>query len=484
MSSSPVDSPTTAKIPDQRMVPSFSDNPLDDRRVLVLGLGASGNAAARLALALGATCQALDGDTNEGLEEAADQLRSLGATACLAWGQEQPLPPADLIVISPGIAPHSPLGRLAWAAAAPVISELEFGARYCTCPVLAVTGTNGKTTTVELTTHLLANMGLRVQSAGNIGLPVSACALASGDLDFLVVEVSSFQLEAVDRFQPAAAALLNVTPDHYDRHGGPEPYLAAKLALLRRMSVANRVVLRGDLMATPGIRQALAGMTGKPLLFAARPDERCDFFADDRTMYERRGGDVVPLAELDELALVGRHNIENALAALALLRAAGQSPQRGAGGLRTFRPSRHRLELVAEHNGVRFVNDSKATNVDALCRALETVGATHPGQRILLVAGGVDKDIDFSAVLPMLENQVREAFLIGTCRARLAKEWQGVVSCQQFLTLEEAVSAASAAARPGDLVLLSPGCASQDMFRNYAHRGDQFRALVKRRAGE
>jgi UDP-N-acetylmuramoylalanine--D-glutamate ligase len=376
------------------------------------------------------------------------------------------------------------LGKLAHATGSPVISELEFGARYCACPLLAVTGTNGKTTTVELTTHLLAGVGLRVQSAGNIGLPLSACALTSGDLDALVVEVSSFQLEAVERFRPAAAALLNVTPDHYDRHGGPEPYLAAKLALFRRMPAADRIVLRRDLIEQPAISRILSAMSGAPLLFAAEPDDRCTFFADGHAMYERRDGTIVRLAGLDELALVGRHNIENALASLALVRAGGQSPQRAAAGLHTFRPSRHRLELVAERDGVRYVNDSKATNVDALCRALETVADTHLGRRVLLLAGGVDKDIDFSAVLPMLENQVREAFLIGTCKGRLAKEWQGVVSCQQFLTLEEAVSAASTAARPGDVVLLSPGCASQDMFRNYAHRGDQFRALVKRRAGE
>ena len=190
------------------------------------------------------------------------------------------------------------------------------------------------------------------------------------------------------------------------------------------------------------------------------------------------------LAGIDELALAGAHNVENALAALAVVRAAGYCPEQAARALADFRPSRHRLELVAERDGVRFINDSKATNVDALCRALETLAATTPGRHVLLLAGGVDKDIDFASALPWLEKQVRAAFLIGTCKNRLANEWHGVVSCREFLTLDAAVAAAVAAARPGDVVLLSPGCASQDMFQNYAHRGDQFRALVERRAGE
>jgi UDP-N-acetylmuramoylalanine--D-glutamate ligase len=454
------------------------------QRVLVLGLGVSGVAATRLARQLGADCVALDGGSGEKLAALGSELAACGATVELGWPAERDLPPADLIVISPGISPRSPLGRRAYASGTPVVSELEFGFRHCQCPIVAVTGTNGKTTTVELTTHLLASSGLRVQAAGNIGLPLAECALSSAQYDLLVVEVSSFQLEAVDRFRPHAAALLNVTPDHYDRHGGHAPYLAAKLAMLRNLPESSRMVLRHDVAELPEVRQLLGGRRGAPILFSPAESPGSAFFAEQGALYERRHGETVRLAGLDELALPGTHNVENALAALALVRAAGHSPQRAAAGLRSFRPSPHRLEVVADVDGVRYINDSKATNVDALCRALEAISATHPGRRVLLIAGGVDKDIDFSSAHGPLEKQVRDAFLIGTCKDRLAKEWQGVVSCHCCLTLEDAVSAASDHARPGDVVLLSPGCASQDMFHNYAHRGDQFRALAKRRAGE
>ncbi len=475
-----LDTVSPSKIP----VCPCSPADLAGTRVLVLGLGASGAAAVRLALSGGAACRALDGGQGGGLVATAAELTAAGAEVTLGWSAATPLPPADLIVISPGIPPRSPLGQQAVQAGVPVVSELEFGSRYCACPMLAITGTNGKTTTVELTTHLLAAMGLRVQAAGNIGLPLAACAQESAELDALVVEVSSFQLEAVDRFRPTVAALLNVTPDHYDRHGGPAPYLAAKLALFRHLPDAGTIILRRDLAQLPEVRELLASRSGQPLLFSATPADDCAFFADATALYERRDGQTVRLAGLDEWTLVGPHNVENALAALAVVRAAGYCPEQAARGLASFRPSRHRLELVAERDGVRFINDSKATNVDALCRALETLAPTAPGRRTLLIAGGVDKDIDFASALSWLEKQVREVFLIGTCKGRLAKEWHGVVSCREFLTLDDAVAAATAAARPGDVVLLSPGCASQDMFQNYAHRGDQFRALVERRAGE
>lgn len=453
------------------------------KRVLVLGLGVSGVAAARLALSLGASCQAVDEGDGEAPAAAAAELRERGAMTSLGW-RGAGLPPADLVVASPGISPRSRLGQAARSLGAPLVSELEFGFRFCACPLLAVTGTNGKTTTVELTTHLLAASGLRVRAAGNIGLPLSACAADSAGLDALVVEVSSFQLEAVEQFRPSAAALLNVTPDHYDRHGGPAPYLAAKLALFRRMPAAGVMVLRRDLASLPEVRDMLAGRPGRPLLFAAEPAEDCAFFLAEGGLHERRDGVSERLAEAADLALPGAHNVENALAALALVRAAGHCPRRAARALGDFRPSPHRLELVAERDGVRYINDSKATNVDALCRALESLAASAPGRRILLLAGGVDKEIDFTMALPGLEKQVKEAFLIGRCKSRLAKQWQGVVSCRELSSLEDAVAAATAAARPGDVVLLSPGCASQDMFQNYAHRGDQFRALVERRAGE
>ena len=368
---------------------------LSGRRVVVLGLGASGDAALRLALACGASCWGVDSATAERLGERWPGLRELEAAFVLGWSEGDALPAADLFVVSPGIAADAPLSRAARATGAPVVSELEFGAGLCSCPLLGVTGTNGKTTTVELVAHLLAAAGLRVRAAGNIGLPLAACATESAGLDALVVEVSSFQLEAVDRFRPAAAALLNVTPDHYDRHGGPGPYLAAKLALFRNMPDAGHIVLRADVARLPEARELLSGRGGAPILFSSAPQADCAFFADSGALCERGAdGRVRRLLALDELPLAGMHNVENALAALALVRAFGQCPARAAAALPGFRPSPHRLELVAEIAGVRYVNDSKATNVDAMCRALETVAGSAPAPNVLLVAGGLDKDID------------------------------------------------------------------------------------------
>jgi UDP-N-acetylmuramoylalanine--D-glutamate ligase len=448
-------------------------------RVLVLGLGASGVAAADLALHQGQRVTVLDVADSAELRDRAANLRERGAVVCLDWREGTDLPETDLVVISPGISPSSSLGLAARRAGCPVVSELEFGYRACCCPVLAVTGTNGKTTTVELTVHCLRHAGYSVLAAGNIGLPLSEAALRSASLDFLVVEVSSFQLTHVDRFAPLGVALLNIAADHLDWHGTVDDYVAAKARILTCAARGGTVVLQRELADNPVIAARLAGVPPQRLVLFSAHDSAAPFHAADG----RLTCDGTSWLDVRELCLQGRHNVENVLAALALCRIAGVDPGQAVGALPAFHPGRHRLELVAFHHGVRYVNDSKATNPDALRAALETLAPPGTAPRILLIAGGLDKGLDLGEVVPDLVHRVKEVFLIGTCRARLAKLWNPVVSCKVFVSLDAAVDAAAERAEEGDVVLLSPACASQDMFRDYAQRGNAFCESVRRRVG-
>jgi UDP-N-acetylmuramoylalanine--D-glutamate ligase len=452
--------------------------------VLVLGLGESGLAAARLAQRYGARVTVLDSGHSPAVQERAAHLRRAGVNVALEWSGNGPEAAPDLAIISPGIPYSSALGLLANRLSCPVISELEFGYRLCACPILAVTGTNGKTTTVELLTHCLAKAGKRVVAAGNIGLPLSEAAQDSHALDLMVVEVSSFQLEKADRFAPLAAAITNITPDHLDRHGDMATYLETKIRLLRHLATPADAILRADVAADPRVRAAL---TGEPTTLSGSDDGTSAWFASDRgeLCWRQTPGPparvVLPAAPVH---LPGRHNLENILTVLALAHRAGIDPDELAPHVASFSLGPHRLETVAVRHGIRFINDSKATNPDALVRALETV-SQHPDRpTVLLLAGGLDKDVSFAGLESVIARYVKGVFLVGTSRQRLAKLWGDVVSCTLCASLDAAFDAAVAEAVPGDVVLLSPGCASQDMFSNYGERGRAFRVMVQRRFGE
>jgi UDP-N-acetylmuramoylalanine--D-glutamate ligase len=469
----------------QTILGSLTSMPSDRQHVLVLGLGLSGFAAAGLALHTGHSVTVLDENELSADSEKTEALKARGVNLLFGWNTDSWSGPADLCVISPGIPPTSVLGRVAANLDCPVISELEFGYRHTTCPILAITGTNGKTTTTELVTHCLRQARYRVASAGNIGAPLCDVVRRRGDFDFLAVEVSSFQLERVDTFAPLAAAILNLSPDHLDRHPCPEDYYAIKAAIFRRIPRAENVVLRADITQVPAIRQALAKKPGRPILFSSEAGTEADFLVDRTGLLAMRTADgrTEPLIHRDDLRLRGRHNMENALAAIALCHCAGVPVQELIAGLRSFAPSAHRLELVSAKAGVQFINDSKATNPDAMARAILAVAEENRGQ-ILLIAGGLDKGLTFEQVKPLLAEHVKAVFLIGKCREALARQWGDVVSCKMFASMASAVEAAVESAESGDTVLLSPGCASFDMFRDYAERGRIFSELVKRSVGE
>ncbi|NOY83059.1 MAG: UDP-N-acetylmuramoyl-L-alanine--D-glutamate ligase [Kiritimatiellaeota bacterium] len=453
--------------------------------VLVLGLGRSGRAAAELSLEHDRRTVVLDSADSAKLRDRAAALRARGAEVILGWSSTRWDRPAELAVISPGIGAESVLGRLAAGLDCPVLSELEYGFRHCSCPVLAITGTNGKTTTTQAAAHCLVRSGRRVVAAGNIGLPLSQAARRSSELEFIVAEVSSFQLERTAGFAPYAAAFLNFSSDHFDRYGGMSDYLAAKLRMFRWMKRSDRIVLRHDLSADGSVQAALPDGVRGTVRFRSDGKTDAEWFVSGAGVLCRRtpAGRIERIVPAGRLKMAGRHNLENALAALALCELAGVPPREASVALADFSPGRHRLEPIATAGGVRFINDSKSTNPDSLLCALETASGATGEQTILLIAGGLDKGLDYGELRPFLARWVREVFLVGTCRERLAKQWHDVVSCQAFASLAAAVDAAVDAACPGDTVLLSPGCSSQDMFSDYMERGNAFCEQIERRIG-
>ncbi len=460
---------------------------LEGQQILVLGLGVSGLAAAELARLQKADVTVLDVNSGDRLEERAERLAGRDIRVHLDWNQATWDQATDLAVISPGIGSDTVLGRLAAHLSCPVIGELEFGYRHCNCPILAVTGTNGKTTTVELTTHCLKSAGRKALAAGNIGLAMCEASRKSGALDLIVVEVSSFQLERVDRFAPLGAACLNVTSDHQDRYRDFNDYLQTKLRLFARLKRPEQAVVSLPLASHPALQGLPLFNSAPPVVFTAEEDHgAANYFvdADDRLCF-RAGDEVEVLLHRDDLKLQGGHNIENVMAALALCRLAGVPHTAAVAAAKRFAPSAHRLELLSVSNGVRFINDSKATNPDAVIQALKTCSpAGRYRGKVLLIAGGRDKGMDFDTVVPYLEQYVKEVYLLGENREQLAARWGAHVNCMKFASMAAAVDQAIAAAEPGDTVLLSPGCASFDMFKSYEDRGNQFCNALRRRLGE
>jgi UDP-N-acetylmuramoylalanine--D-glutamate ligase len=409
------------------------------RRALVLGLARSGQAAA-LALARHGV-PTVAADRADGLETG--RLAAAGVEVHLGTEEDRLLEGVDLLVKSPGVPGESPLPTAARARGIPIWSEIELGFRLLRNPFIGVTGTNGKTTTSELLGAIFHAAKRPVAVAGNVGRPLTALDGAIDSDAWIVCELSSFQLEDVDRFRPRIGVLLNLEPDHLDRHATYEAYRASKLRLFENQTEADVAVVPRDLGAIPG------------------GAERVEFGADDELPAE-------PL-------IPGAHNRENAAAATAAARAAGIDDAAIAEALRTFPGVEHRLELVAEIDGVRFVNDSKATNTTAARRGIEA----YAGQPLRLILGGSLKGESFDELAESLPGSVRSIDLIGEASDDLAASLgrAGRVY-RRSGDLATAVGAAAGEAEPGDVVLLSPACASYDQFRDYEKRGEAFRHLV------
>ncbi len=433
-----------------------------NQHVAVLGAGLSGSAAALLLASEDAQVTALDSaDERNLLKSTMDNLRAHGVQVICGPAAEKDSSEYRWAVLSPGIDPASPLARNFSSREIEMISELELGWRSCEMPVIAVTGTNGKTTTTELLAQMLNACGQRTIACGNIGKPLSEVARERQPLDVLTVEVSSFQLEAIRTFRPSISLWLNFAPDHLDRYRSVTEYRAAKLRIFENQTEQDIAVVNAA--------EALPRIRPRRITFSAYSD-RADFRVSNGAItYEDQ-----PVLRLSETKLRGLHNIENLMATLAVGVARGLSFEQMVPALRGYEPRPHRCEFVREIHGVEYVNDSKATNLDAVEKALAT--QTKP---VVLIAGGKDKGFNFDPLRSLVKDKVKSAVLIGEMAESIERSWDGAAECEIATSLADAVERARALARPGDVVLFSPGTSSFDMFKSYADRGDQFRALVQ-----
>ncbi len=450
---------------------------LANKRVLVVGLGRSGIAAAQLCAANGARVTVTDKRTAADLAAAVAALPAAVARE-LGGHRRETFVGADLIVLSPGV-PEIPELAAARAAGVAITGELELASRFVTAPIVAITGTNGKSTTTTLIGEMLRATGRPTFVGGNLGEPLAEAVgtPAAGEGGFCVVEASSFQLETVESFRPRVAVLLNITPDHLDRYDGMDGYAAAKARIFAAQTAGDFAVVNAD---DPIAMRAAAAARSRRLSFSiARALDEGAWLAAGQLLV-RLPGQAVESYRADLPWLAGqRHNQANALASLLAARLAGASPEAARVGLLAFRPLAHRMELVAEVDGVAYYDDSKGTNVGAVVAALD--GFPRP---VVLIAGGRDKGGDYGPLADVMARVGRGAVLIGEAADKIQAAFQGRVTVDRAPTLEAAVTAARRHARPGDAVVLSPACSSFDMFRDYAHRAEVFRAAVGRLAAE
>ncbi|OYT72008.1 MAG: UDP-N-acetylmuramoyl-L-alanine--D-glutamate ligase [Chloracidobacterium sp. CP2_5A] len=446
------------------------------RNIVVVGAGLSGVEAARFLLSRGARVTLSDSRPLDKLPAAVAALRERGATIEAGGHGIETFLGADEIVVSPGVPiTIEPLWQ-ARQAGVSLIGEIELAFRHLRGRIVAVTGSNGKSTTTTLIGRLLAEGGLPTQVGGNIGVAAVALVETSRDDGWTVLECSSFQLESVVAFRPRIGVLLNITPDHLDRHGTLENYIVAKLNLFRRFDGETLAVLNADDPTTPRALDLLAARGAPVALFSSLREVDEGLFA--------RGDDIICrardaerlLCRRADLALPGRHNLENALASLAVALAAGVGPEDARATLRRFSGLEHRLEFVAEVGGVRYFNDSKATNVAAAQVAIEAFPA---GLHVIL--GGLDKGSDFAPLAAALAPRAASVALIGKSAEKIAAALAGRLAqpVTRHDSLEAATRALAARAAPGDTILLAPACASFDMFDNFEHRGRVFKAVVK-----
>jgi UDP-N-acetylmuramoylalanine--D-glutamate ligase len=445
---------------------------LAGRRVAVVGLARSGVAAARLLQAAGARVSASDTKPMDALSDEARGLARLGIRLVADDAAGGGVAGAELVVVSPGVPLASAQLAPARGVGAAVIGEIELAWRALEADTIAITGTNGKTTTTALTGALLGEQHRPVLVAGNIGTPLAAHALTFPPDGIAVCEVSSFQLETIDQFQPRVAVVLNVTPDHLDRHHTFAAYLEAKARIFVNQTAADCAVLNADDAPT----RALAERTRADVLwFSQKTPLAHGVFVRDGWIVAKLNGHVETICSLSDIFLRGEHNVENVLAATACALWTGLAPDAIRRGIARFRGVPHRIEFVRDLHGVHYYNDSKGTNVASTIKALESFS-----ESIVLIAGGVGKGQDFAPLAAATQGRVRQAVLLGQDAAKIAAALESAGIPLRFaVSIEAALHAAREAAAPGDVVLLSPACASFDMFDNFEHRGDVFRGLVQ-----
>ncbi|MGI6204213.1 MAG: UDP-N-acetylmuramoyl-L-alanine--D-glutamate ligase [Anaerovoracaceae bacterium] len=446
---------------------------LRDKRVLVVGLGRSGEAAVRAVFSLEAEVTAYDGNAKYRLSDEFGGFLRENDIECQLGGTPD-VTGMDMLVLSPGVPTDLPFIQEARESGIEVIGELEAAYRYGHGKYIAITGTNGKTTTTTLVGEIFRNAGRKTEVVGNIGVPVITKAMEADDDTWLVAEVSSFQLETVDTFRPEVSAILNLTPDHMDRHKTMENYGRAKARVFMNQGKDEYLVINFDdkvcfSLAKNSDATIVPFSRKDPMLFGA-------YVHNDMISVRGGEGDIHDLCGVDELIIPGTHNLENALAAAAISYFAGVEPDVIAETLRTFRGVEHRIEPCGEINGVKFVNDSKGTNPDAAIKAIEAIKGD-----IVIIAGGYDKGSQYEEFVGAFDDKVKHAVLLGATAAKIKDtcEHAGFTNTIILKDMKDCVSEAYRLAKKGDTVLLSPACASWDMYPNFEERGRDFKQCVE-----
>lgn len=445
---------------------------LKGKKVLVVGAGRSGLAVSRFIIKKGAVAVLTDVNNPAYPDDQLAELVAEGVELSLGGYPEVKKGSFDLVVMSPGVPLTVEPARSALDNGIPVTGELELACHFTEAPIVAITGTNGKTTTTALIGSIFQDAGISTLVGGNIGLPLVAEVEKYCSSDVIVAEVSSFQLETTSSFKPRVGVILNITPDHLDRHGNMDNYIAAKAKIFANQEPGDFIVLNYD---DPLTAELGAKSRGETIHFSRREELENGVFVSEEKIVVKLGGKAEVICGIDDLSIPGAHNLENALAAVAVAKVMGINNLSLAATLKNFKGVSHRLEFVAEINGVRYINDSKGTNPDASIKALEAYD-----EPIVLIAGGKNKGSDFSELAEKIKEKVRVLVVLGQSAeliadAARARKFENILTATGF---EEAVMLASQTARPGDIVLLSPACASWDMFKNFEERGELFRDIV------
>src|SRR5258706_6526349 len=442
---------------------------LNGTRVLVIGLARTGIATSLFCVEHGALVTASDSRAAAELGDSIDKLRDAGVQLQLGGHSDAVLAGQQLVIPSPGVPADAPLLLEACGLKIPVWSEIELAYRFLHGKLIGITGSNGKTTTTTLVDHILQHAGFPTKLAGNIGTPLIAQVRQTTDRTITVAELSSFQLELIETFRPNISVLLNLTPDHLDRHKTFAAYTAAKARIFENQTAEDFAVLNAD---DPESAKYAPSRLHVCWFSRKITVEQGAFVRKGKIVFAEHGNEE-SILDVSEIPLPGAHNLENVLAAVIATRLVGAHPVQIAQGIRTFAGVEHRIEFVAEINNVRYYNDSKATNVDAARKALEAFSG-----RIILILGGKDKDSDYTQLRSTLREKAILALLIGAAADKIEHQIEGTVAIKRAGTIEHAVEFAAQAAHAGDIVLLAPACASFDQFQNYEHRGRVFKDIV------
>jgi UDP-N-acetylmuramoylalanine--D-glutamate ligase len=444
-----------------------------NKQVVVIGLDASGVAACALLKQKGARVSALAASAETASQKGTAELCAMGINLV----SEKNLKGMEFAIHSAQTSPRDRVVEAARLAGVPIISDLELAARGLCCLTIGISGTNGKTTTAEIVAAMLANSQRKTVRAGASGEPVCSLVEQSRDLDFVTLDLNSFQLESIEHFRPAVAVITNLRSDHMDQYARLSDYARAVGRIFKNQQVFDWAIVQTEALAH--LRSLDVPIPSKVITFSAN-NRRADLFLDRGLLISALPNWAGPLFDMEQCALRGPHNAENVMAALAVGHVLKLPLDDMIVAAKAYRPGPHRLELVAGSAGVRFINNSKAMNVDAVAQSIEALAGGRAGEpNIWLIAGGKDKSLDFHDIGPLLARRVKGAFLLGESREKLRAAWSLFTPCTLVDSLLEAVSKAAERAEAEDFVLLSPACSSLDMFQSYHHRGEMFRQAVE-----